>query len=345
MFSPLGLRQLRAVGQPTSSPTFARSRRLVAPLFACLAVSACDPPESEPPASIVITDDNNYSATSVLTLGDPVVTVAGEDVEICFDAVDEDLQCHGVDPLEDIKNVSLTAFDDLDVSEIEEMLGKGNLEISDVAAYYEVNTDGEESCVSLEAMVFGEGDIDLGETYVESEDRKYILVFSSTTEIGQGALTMLLVEPRADSENAAVAAAPGCGKLEFEASIADKDPISVPEDGDELVIGWKDVETDGIGNEFAPLKVSSLLLAYYEDATPANLEENFFDLELDATEIWEMPIPQGGKSADLKDTVHREDDENFDGFAGYGEGTWIVALMCATCQNPAPLVLSVLEPE
>ena len=74
-----------------------------------------------------------------------------------------------------------------------------------------------------------------------------------------------------------------------------------------------------------------------------DLEQQVFDIELIATEIWELGLDRETE-ADLSEARSRDGGAAFDGFADRSDGVWLLALMCSTCQNPAPLLLSVLEP-
>jgi hypothetical protein len=62
-----------------------------------------------------------------------------------------------------------------------------------------------------------------------------------------------------------------------------------------------------------------------------------------ATALWDLALT-GEPTADLSKATLRSGGSAFDGFS-HGTGTWILALMCSTCQNPAPILLTVLEPQ
>jgi hypothetical protein len=84
-------------------------------------------------------------------------------------------------------------------------------------------------------------------------------------------------------------------------------------------------------------------LAFYEGLTLEELEERIFDLELIYTRFWEIEL-EAGKQADLGDAVDRDDGTVFAGFESAQAGTWLLALTCSTCQHPAPILLTVVEP-
>ncbi len=102
-------------------------------------------------------------------------------------------------------------------------------------------------------------------------------------------------------------------------------------------VNWMDLTTDGQGNELELSNIDQLMLARYS-LSIGELEDQFFDLLYIAEELYEAEV-EGLGQYDLEMAV----DENGDAFAGFEEsGTWILALRCSTCPNPAPLFLGVL---
>ena len=51
-----------------------------------------------------------------------------------------------------------------------------------------------------------------------------------------------------------------------------------------------------------------------------------------------------GKTADLSTATDRASGAAFPGFNRPETGTWMLALTCSKCQNPAPVVLTILQP-
>ncbi|NOY25778.1 MAG: hypothetical protein GXP62_07875, partial [Oligoflexia bacterium] len=72
--------------------------------------------------------------------------------------------------------------------------------------------------------------------------------------------------------------------------------------------------------------------------TPAELEDTFLDLELITDDLWHFPVA-GGTGLSLSSDTSAEG--NFAGLSS--DGTWILALQCTTCANPAPPFLTVLK--
>ena len=50
------------------------------------------------------------------------------------------------------------------------------------------------------------------------------------------------------------------------------------------------------------------------------------------------------RTADLSAAKERTAGTLFPGFGGGRVGVWVMGLMCSTCQNPAPVLLTMLDP-
>jgi hypothetical protein len=137
----------------------------------------------------------------------------------------------------------------------------------------------------------------------------------------------------------------GVGILTFTADF--HDPVVFPTD--KSLVDWRNVEFDGLGNELVTGNIDRILLARYEDLTPGDLETRIFDLELLADELWEFLDFKGGLTFDIYNLRLRDGDvltdETFGGFDTYPEGgTWMLGHQCTFCQNPAPLILTEIQP-
>jgi hypothetical protein len=136
--------------------------------------------------------------------------------------------------------------------------------------------------------------------------------------------------------------ASGCGLLEFSADLASATPVRMPA-AKPWVIDWRNVTRNGQGNNIVFESIDGVLIGFYEGKTVADLQTHIFDIELMATSLWELPLT-GGRTADLSKAAERGTGAAFPGFARSTAGVWMLALRCSTCQNPAPVVLTILEP-
>ena len=291
--------------------------------------------------NVVLRDEHNYATTSALHLP-TIETASGADLEICWSDVEADIQCHDLDAQADLDTVALLRFLHLSEEKVETRLTSGQLDQSEVDGYLEYLSDHESSCTKLSALTFFETEIDIEEEYVESDDHTYLLLFAEGTTPGVGARTMIFVHPTSSSSNTKVMAESGCGKLDFTADFAGVEPVRIPSEGP-WVIDWRDLTQDGQGNEIVFEAIDGVLIGFFEGMTLDELQEQILDLELIATSLWEIEL-EGGRTADLADARGRDGAGTFSGFERDKEGVWLLGLMCSTCQNPSPLLLSVLEP-
>lgn len=312
-----------------------------ASVFGCESTETNGDDASGARGNVVLRDANNYSTTSSLTLPS-VETASGTDLDICWSDVLKDIQCHDLAPQDDLDTIALLRFSKLSEQEVAEKLTSEQLDQSEVDGYLEYLSDHESTCAPLSAMTFFETPIDIEEEYVESDDHVYLLLMAEGTTPGVGARSMMFLRPSESSTNTEVEAQSGCGMLEFSADLSDAKKLPVPIDGP-WVIDWRDITTDGQGNEIAFEAIDGVLIGFYEGMTVADLEEKILDLELRATSLWEIEL-DGGRTADLADARGRDGKGRFPGFDRDEDGVWLLGLMCSTCSNPAPLVLAVLDP-
>ena len=294
---------------------------------------------------ITLTDENQYTSTSTL-MPKEITTASGEDLDIFWEELTTDMQCHAMSPSADIDKVALLRIRDLSKEEAAALLTAGELAMSDIDGYIQYDTDGSQTNCKLSDLSNLGTPVDITQEYQERENTVYLLLWATGTRPGTGARSMVFLRPVAGEVNTEVHAEPACDPetgesiLTFDATLPQ--PLEVPENY--TTVDWRDVTVDGLGNEIAANNIDRILLAYYQGATPAELEEQIFDIEMIATDIWEIENYGGGRRADLRNARHRETDEFFAGFGGREEGTWLLALMCSTCQNPAPMLLTALAP-
>src|SRR5262249_49068384 len=144
--------------------------------------------------------------------------------------------------------------------------------------------------------------------YKESDTQVYMLLWATGTRPGTGARSMVFLRPVSGEVNTVVDAEPGCDPdtgesiLTFDATLPPPHEILETD----TTVNWRAVTVDGLGNPIFANSVDRILLAYYEGMTPQDLESEIFDIEMIATDIWEIQDYGGGRSADLRNARHRE---------------------------------------
>ena len=306
----------------------------------CVGALACGDPTTDDPSPILLTDAHNYQATAQLSIP-RVETESGADLDICWTDVTQDLLCHGVEPGSDIDNVALLRLRDLTEPEVEAKLAAGALAQAAIDGYLEHPTDEGETCTRLSSMTLFGTQVVVEEEVVEQEDRRYLLLVTTGTTPGVGVKSMAFLRPRSSSSSTSVAVSTGCGLLDFTAALASATPLFLPERGP-WVVDWGSLTRDGLGNTNTLGRIDRLMLAFYAEMSVADLEKQPMDLEQLSTFRWELEL-EGGHRADLT-MARTAEGRPFAGFDRDAVGAWLLGLTCQTCQNPAPVVLSVIEP-
>ncbi len=314
-----------------------------ASMVASVALLGCSQTKDPGPADsgpIVLTNLNNYRTTASLSLP-TVVTRSAADLDICWPNLVTDMQCRPVAPQLDIDNVAFLRLLHVTPEQAQVKLATGDISESEIDGYVEFHTERKATCAKLSQFSSTGTKVDVATGYQESADGTYLLLFSRGLQRGVGARGMMFLKPTAASTNTKVDAVPACGALTFAADLSSAAKVPVKPSGP-WIVDWSGVKSDGHGGEIAYSTLDKLLLGYYQGKTVKDIEAKFFDLELMATSLWSLALT-GGYTADLSKAVDRHVGMSFTGFWS-SDGVWLLGLTCSTCQSPAPVVLTVLDP-
>jgi hypothetical protein len=293
-----------------------------------------DAPAPVATADVSFTDAHNY--TYVGDLDAPAFPVAQlSDAVLSWSGLSKDLRCHDLDPVADIDNTALLIFPHLTEAEVEEGLSNDSLDQADLGAYLSYEP-GDATSASLSQFTFFGTDADI-ELQFEEGSGTWLVLLTTGTQVAVGARMLAVLEPRADTTVTTADADDGCAVLDFSADLGSLDRLPVLAEGP-WRLDWSALTRDGHGNPFVSTRVDGVMVARY-DESPSELEDRFLDLELIAEETWSWPI-ESGTSADIEVLAG---DTPFPGFTG--PGTWALALTCGTCPNPAPIFLTILDPQ
>ena len=87
-----------------------------------------------------------------------------------------------------------------------------------------------------------------------------------------------------------------------------------------------------------------MLIGFYQGKTAADLQTMFKDIELIATTLYEVPVAIGARDVMLGDAKVRGATTPFPGF-NQTDGVWALAVTCSKCQVPAPVLMTILQPQ
>ncbi len=289
-----------------------------------------------PSGDISLGDAHNYSFHGVLD-GPSVPLAELQDVTLSWSGLTHDLLCHDLDPVADIDNIALMIFPDLTEAEVEQGLADDSLSQVDLGAYLSFEP-GDATDVSLTDLTFFGTDADIEEQFYEGHGA-WLIALTTGTTIGVGARSIAFLTPTAGETATRGEITGGCDVLDATVDLQSLQPVPIAADGP-WNIDWSALTTNMGGNPFDPLLVSEIMVARYDLDLP-QLQEQFLDLELITDDLWLGPHA-AGTSTDLSTLTRVTDGAAFPGFSA--DGTWLFALRCGTCANPAPLFLTVLEP-
>jgi len=338
----------RSLMTPLTSRSFGAFATPALIAFSSFIVACSDDPAAStatPPGTITLTDANNFTTIESKLHISSVSVAAETDLTIKWDKIAKDIQCHDVDAAADIDQVNFLRFANQTKESVSELLDNGSPGSDDLVApapfIYEPN--GTKTTMKLSDFVANGTQLDPEEHFKQDDTTVYMLLFQKGTSTGQGARSMLFVDPGSGSEDTVEAPSnEDCSLLSYSASLSDLEPLSMPKAGPWRV-DWTGVKTNGQGTKLQRAKIDRLMIGFYKDLTVADLEEQFLDLEMIPTDAYELKLDAVSHAS----LGSAKNTKSGDAFAGFGteEGTWIMGLFCDACSSPAPFVVTILQPE
>jgi hypothetical protein len=295
---------------------------------------------------IIANPANNYTFASTLSINVVPVQPSSE-LSFEWGSITRDFIGHEMNAVTDIDMVTLLMWK-LDKAELERKLNADELAQSDLVALAMIYT-ADPSVTSgtlFEMTSFGmpiEQDVLLGYLNIEDYDpalHTYTIMAVTGTTAGEGTRMIQGFQLDPTSTNTQVSMTSDSTGLDYTVDIDGAAPTPVPAATPGITIDWDDMTVTSLGTEFFPNNITEALVAKYP-MTVAELEANFLDLELIAEQMYRGEVTSG-TSFDLSMTT----DAAGNAFPGAdATGTWVVALFCGGCANPAPWYLSVLQPQ
>lgn len=319
-----------------------------------LACGGGTPAATWPKGNVVFEDANNYTSVTSLTIP-KVTTKAGADLMICWSSLQKDLLCHditGPGMGNGIDNVGFAQIPNIPQSEVSRQLAVGQFDDNLARVYGDYHTDqaaAGATCAMLSQFKLGELVVPATD-YVEPTGTMsitYMLVFTTGTTPTVGTKSMLFLEPSSTSDVTTVNAIDACAMnvLSFQATLGQDMPISAT-DSSKWHVDWSQLTKDSFGNAVLFNKIDKVLIGFYQGKTKADLQTNFKDIEISATTLYEVPVTPGARDVKLGDAKLRADGTTpFPGFSAQTDGVWAMAVTCSKCQVPAPVLMTILQPQ
>lgn len=285
-------------------------------------------PDLPPCTDCALLDAHNFSYQGWLDVAvEPVQ--AGADVLVDWSELSVDLLGHAVAPEREVAGARLLAFPELSPAEVADRLVGGTLLQEDLAVAMSC-TPAQPACSLSDFSILG-STLDIAEHFVQGSATWLVTL----TPVAQpGAASMVFLEPRQDDLRTTVSVGDDSASLTLDVDLLSLQSLVLPVDQRAVSLDWSALSQDGLGQPTDPRRLDRLELARF-DLDADRLQDALFDLELLATDWWELPV-DGLSSASL-DSLPSD-------FTGLDvDGTWLLALRCSTCDNPMPRFLTVLR--
>lgn len=306
-------------------------RNVVPTLFLALSACGADPEAVVAPCTdCVLENANNFAYTSELGIGSSPLR-AETDAIIRWDTLTRDVRGGEIDPRTDLNEARLIAFRDLAPADVSYALAHDELAQADVSVYVTC-TPTDASCVLSDFGMFG-NTIDI-QQYFQEGYGTWLLALGKSGEPGADALMFL--EAVADTETTEAHLTDATSTLSVSVDLDSLTSVVVPLGEPNLTFDWAGLTRDGLGDSLDHATLDELWVARFEE-TPEELAQDVFALEERAQVQWTLDVAgySGAALADL---------EGEGAFAGIDRtGTWLLALRCRTCTNPAPRFVTLLQ--
>ncbi len=178
----------------------------------------------------------------------------------------------------------------------------------------------------------------LDSTQYDPSKYTYTLMAATGSTLGEGTKMIQSFQIDPSSTNTTVTMTSNSTQLTYTADLHSLTPTMIPAGQAGITLNWSQMTKNALGNDFVLSNITKALVGQYTQ-TPTELETQFLDLELIPTKLYQGDIATGNtvNFSSLK----TDKGESFQGIDD--TGTWLVALQCGGCRNPAPWYLSVLK--
>lgn len=328
--------------------------------------------------SLVAAPANNYSFSSTLSFP-PVAVAADSELTFSWGGVTTDFLEHTLDPMADIDTVNLMLWT-LTEQDLQTKLNNDELAQRDLAVIatlytqkmrtsgtlFEFTSVGMElpACDILNFMQLPNPDPgshpecdwqaddpdctcsgDACPPCKEVPDgydpalNTYTVMIATGEELGQGTRMIQSFKLDPTSTNTTVEVTDTSTHLEYTVDLHSHQKTPLPAGQNAITVDWDAMTVNALGLEFIPTYIDDVLVASFSK-TPAEMEAEFLDLEepgyADALYRGEVTTGTSFSLADLATEAGQP-------FTGIDDShTWILALFCGRCANPAPWYLSIL---
>ncbi len=295
--------------------------------------------------------ENNYYFVSDLTVAS-VDVMPNSDLTVDWSGLTKDFNGRPLDPMADIQSVGLLVWN-MPADEFHMKLNQdalqgqftyttpllaftmGSVTSANVFSFVPPTAmDGSEMLDPEQILPF------LSAEDVDQDAVTYTVMPMGGTAIGRDVKAIMRFRLNPDSTNTTINVSDDSTSLTWEADLDRGAPVHIPAGTSNILVNWRrTMEKNVLGNDWVRGKISEVVVGKYL-MTPAELSQRFLEVETLGDKFFTGEVTAGDELelSTLTDAAGAP-------FGGIdSEGTWILALRCGTCGNPAPWYVSVLKP-
>jgi len=297
-------------------------------------------------SKVTANESNDYKFSSTLMF--PTVDVKPKtNLTIDWGDLSKDFEGHSLDAKKDINQILFIDWM-LKLNELQTAINDDNITNQYEGLPLAFTTDGNTTSATVFDFGLATGgsvpqDTVLGyldPSMYSPSDHTFTVIAATGTMLGQGTRMIQSFLVNSSSSNTTVKFSNDSTTLDFTANLHDLNPTYISSGQQNISLDWGKMKTNAMGRTFDPTAITRALVGKYSQS-PTDLEgSNFLDLEMIAEELYEGNIDSGTVVDFSK--LKTSDGQTFSGIDS--NGTWLVALMCGNCKNPAPWYLTVLKP-
>jgi len=293
---------------------------------------------------------NNYQFQSNIQLGNQQTVASKTDLTFDWSALNKDMYNETIDPKSGIGTFVLALYH-LSKDALQTKINADSLLPQDRVAVGTYPTGGTvDHCSTTDLSVLGQpldhnvllGYLDAS-TYGTGE-YTYLALVGAGTEFGKNARMITSFTVGSSASTTTVSIKPDSTAVTFTATLDKLTPTPIPVGKSNINFDWTTITANAMGrtidsnNIYDITKV--LVASFTQPVSELQKNSNFLNLETLATNTWSDTNLSG-----TNDVLSNLKDSSGNAFAGIdATHTWIIALECTSCMNPAPWYITVLKP-
>lgn len=174
------------------------------------------------------------------------------------------------------------------------------------------------------------------------ETHTYALLVQNSTEPAHGVRMVQALQIDPNEVTTDISVTNDSSSLVYSTDLTTVLPVQVPAANANITVDWKplqEVALNGLGDLWTERQIDEVMVAQYS-LSPEELTQQFLSLEKISDQMFRGPV-LAGASLNLSTLTEETSGAPFTGIDA--NGTWILALKCTKCTNPAPWFLTILK--